>query len=127
MAAKGEPDYVHQNAIHVETVRKEERLQKVHTEFSINPYRKLHILTDKPTSRKPEVLEDNSEFIKAFHKARDVPTKKYSAPITESQEIGWISAPLIPSNRHDRRLNFFRFGTDVTRHKEIALRHHNKI
>lgn len=33
-------DLVHQNEIHVETVKKEQRLQKLHTEFSMNPYRK---------------------------------------------------------------------------------------
>lgn len=33
-------DVSHQNAIHVETIRKELRYQKLHTEFSINPYRK---------------------------------------------------------------------------------------
>uniref|UniRef100_A0A3B5LFJ2 Uncharacterized protein n=1 Tax=Xiphophorus couchianus TaxID=32473 RepID=A0A3B5LFJ2_9TELE len=35
-----EKDLVHLNAIHVENVKKERRYQKLHTEFSINPYRK---------------------------------------------------------------------------------------
>ncbi|XP_076577741.1 cilia- and flagella-associated protein 144 [Chaetodon auriga] len=123
MAGNNKVDLFHQNAIHVETIRKEQRLQKLHTEFSINPYRKLHVLPDKPMSRKPvEVIAENSDFIKAFHKARQEPTKKYSMPQTESQEIGWISTPLIPSNRNDKRLNFFRFSSDVTKHKESALR-----
>ncbi|XP_029938418.1 cilia- and flagella-associated protein 144 [Salarias fasciatus] len=123
MAEKEKPDLVHQNAIHVETIKKEQRLQKLHTEFSINPFKKLHILPDKPMSRKPtEEIVGNYDFIKAFHKAREVPTEKYSTPLTESQEIGWISTPLIPSSRHDERLNFSRKSTDVTRHQELTLR-----
>lgn len=35
------------------------------------------------------------DFIKAFRKAHEVPTKKYSMPLTESQEIGWMSTPLV--------------------------------
>ena len=42
---KTEPSVVHQNAIHVETIRKEQRQQKLHTEFSINPHRKRELLT----------------------------------------------------------------------------------
>ncbi|GAA6221328.1 protein FAM183A [Lates japonicus] len=123
MAGNEKHDVVHQNAIHVETIRKEQRHQKLHTEFSINPHRKLHVLPDKPMSRKPsEVIAENSDFIGAFHKARQEPTKKYTMPLTESQEIGWVSAPLIPSNRHDQRFNFYRFTTDVTKHQESALR-----
>ncbi|XP_041791640.1 protein FAM183A [Chelmon rostratus] len=126
MPGSNKLDLVHQNAIHVETIRKERKQQKLHTEFSINPFRKLHVLPDKPMSRKPvEVIAENSDFIKAFHKARQEPTKKYTMPQTESQEIGWISTPLIPSNRNDKRLNFFRFSSDVTMHKESALRSSN--
>ncbi|XP_029284749.1 cilia- and flagella-associated protein 144 [Cottoperca gobio] len=126
MAGKVKMDLVHQNAIHVETIRKEQRHQKLHTEFSINPHRKLHFLTDKPMSRKTtEVIAENSDFIKAFHKARQEPTKKYAMPQTESHEIGWVSTPLIPSTRIDKRYNFFRFSTDITRHKESALRSSN--
>uniref|UniRef100_A0A3Q3LLH3 Uncharacterized protein n=1 Tax=Mastacembelus armatus TaxID=205130 RepID=A0A3Q3LLH3_9TELE len=40
MAGNEKRDLVHQNAIHVETIRKEERHQKLHTEFNINPHRK---------------------------------------------------------------------------------------
>ncbi|XP_068599452.1 cilia- and flagella-associated protein 144 isoform X2 [Brachionichthys hirsutus] len=120
-------DLVHQNAIHVEMIRKEQSHQKLHTEFSINPHRKLHILADKPMSRKPrEVIAENSDFIEAFHKAREEPTKKYTTPQTASQEVGWISTPLIPSNRGDRRLNFNRFSTDVTKLKESALQRQSK-
>ncbi|XP_056270578.1 protein FAM183A [Pseudoliparis swirei] len=126
MAGKQKPDVVHQNAIHVETIRKEQRHQKLHTKFSINPHRKLHILTDKPMSRKPtEVITENSDFTEAFHKAQLEPKKKHATPQTESQEIGWVSTPLIPSNRNDRRFNFHRMSTDITKYKESALRASN--
>ncbi|XP_026179580.1 cilia- and flagella-associated protein 144 [Mastacembelus armatus] len=126
MAGNEKRDLVHQNAIHVETIRKEERHQKLHTEFNINPHRKLHVLPDKPMCRKPtEVVAENSDFIKTFHDARQEPTKKYTMPLTESQEIGWVSAPLIPANRNDERFNFFRSSTDVTKHRESVLRTSN--
>ncbi|CAK6971389.1 protein FAM183A [Scomber scombrus] len=123
MAGREKIDVVHQNAIHIETIRKEQRHQKLHTEFSINPFRKLNVLPDKPMSRKPsEVIAENLDFINAFHEARQEPTKKYTMPMTESQEIGWVSTALIPSTRHDKRFNYYRFSTDVTKHKESALR-----
>ncbi|CAN9500688.1 unnamed protein product [Ophioblennius macclurei] len=123
MAEKKDKSQVHQDSIHVETIKKEHRLQKLHTEFSINPYRTLHILPDKPMSRRPpESIVEECEFIKAFHKARQLPAQKYSAPLTESHEIGWYSTPLVPCNRDDERLNFFRRSTDVTRYQEMVLR-----
>ncbi|XP_072770790.1 cilia- and flagella-associated protein 144 isoform X2 [Nerophis lumbriciformis] len=104
-------------------IRKEQRQQRLHTEFSINPHRRLHIIPDKPMSRKPkEVISENSDFIEAFHKARQEPTKKYSMPLTESQEIGWVSKPLIPTNRNDDRLNFYRRSSDISKHQESILR-----
>ncbi|KAM9831472.1 cilia- and flagella-associated protein 144 [Neosynchiropus ocellatus] len=126
MASRRKMDLIHQNALHVEMVRKEERHQQLHTEFSINPHRKLHILADKPMSRKTEdVVVENSDFIKGFHEARQEPTKKYARPQTESQEIGWVSTPLVPSNRSDKRLNFYRRCSDVTKHQESILNSSN--
>ncbi|XP_063748161.1 protein FAM183A isoform X2 [Eleginops maclovinus] len=118
MAGKEKLDLVHQNSIHVETIRKEQRYQKLHTEFSINPHRKYRPMSRKPT----EVIAENSDFIDAFHKAHLEPTKKYAMPLTASHEIGWISAPLIPSTRNDKRFNFCRISTDVTIHQEKTLR-----
>ncbi|KAK2908135.1 protein FAM183A [Channa argus] len=125
MAGKEKRDLIHQNAIHVETIRKEQRHQKLHTKFSLNPHRKLHILPDKPMSRKPPEAIAENFFLEAFHNARQEPTKRYPMPQTESQEIGWVSSPLMPSDRHDRRFNFYRFSTDVTKYKEHALRASN--
>ncbi|CAL8328696.1 unnamed protein product [Merluccius merluccius] len=115
-------DVVHQNAIQVETIRKERRAQKLNTEFSIRPpYRTLHVVTDRPTaSRTPQ--EDDHSFIQAIREARLEPTKKYPHPQTESQEIGWISRPLILSDRSDRRLNFPRRNTEITKYMDAAWR-----
>lgn len=41
------------------------------------------------------LLSVAADFIKAFHKAREEPTKKYAMPQTESQEIGWLSTALV--------------------------------
>ncbi|XP_016335956.1 protein FAM183B [Sinocyclocheilus anshuiensis] len=116
-------DIVHQNAIHVETIMKELRHQKLYTEFNINPFKKLHILTDKPVSnityRKEE---EDPVFVQAIRRAHLEPTKKYSHPQTEAQEIGWISSPLIASDRSDRRLNFPRQNSEITKYMDAAWR-----
>ncbi|XP_060939138.1 cilia- and flagella-associated protein 144-like [Limanda limanda] len=106
---------VHQDAIHQETIRKEQRQQTLYTKFTINPLKKLVVLSDKPTASKlKETIETTSELIEAFHYARQVPTKKYPEPLTESHMIGWRTEPLIPSDRFDRRFNYHRQSTDVT-------------
>ncbi|XP_056132744.1 protein FAM183A [Lampris incognitus] len=109
-------DIVHQDAILAETIRKEQRRQKLYTEFSINPYKKLPVIADKPMTRNTqEIVKEDSAFIKSIHMAHLEPTKKYNHPQTESQEIGWISTPLIISDRSDRRLNFSRRSSDITK------------
>lgn len=40
MSGNNKMDLIQQNAIHVETIRKWQKHQKLHTEFSINPHRK---------------------------------------------------------------------------------------
>ncbi|XP_040040804.2 cilia- and flagella-associated protein 144 [Gasterosteus aculeatus] len=117
MAGKEKLNEVQKNAIHKETIRKEKRHEILQTQFTFNPHRRPHILTDKPMSRKPtEEIEENSEFIEAFQRARLVPTMKYSTPQTSGQEIGWwVSTPLIPPNPNDKRFNFHRCCTDVTK------------
>ncbi|KAF5897034.1 protein FAM, partial [Clarias magur] len=54
-----------------------------------------HVLPDKPMSRKmTEEVEEDSAFLKLIRRSYSEPTKKYPRPMTESQEIGWISSPL---------------------------------
>ncbi|XP_017275886.1 protein FAM183A [Kryptolebias marmoratus] len=117
MSKKENVDYVRENMIHAEMIKKERRLLMLHTEFSISPFRKLHILPDMPMSRKPaDLTEEDSGFIKAYRRAHMEPTKKYPCAVTESQEIGWFSAPLNPPAFHDPRLNFRRVTTHVTKY-----------
>ncbi|KAM9129361.1 cilia- and flagella-associated protein 144 isoform 2-T2 [Pangshura tecta] len=47
---KEPPDLVHQNQIFCETVRKELRCQKLHTEYGVNPLKRVHTITRKPMS-----------------------------------------------------------------------------
>ncbi|XP_054901392.1 protein FAM183A [Poeciliopsis prolifica] len=114
-----EKDLVHLNAIHVENVKKERRYQKLHTEFSINPFRKLHVIPDKPMCKKPpESLAEDTTYIDAYRRVRMAPSLKYPKPITESQEIGWFASQLPPQDREDQRFNFPRRKTDIT---QLAL------
>ncbi|XP_060774453.1 protein FAM183A [Neoarius graeffei] len=116
-------DIVHQNAIRVETILKEQQCQKLYTEFTINPFKKLHVLPDKPMGRKMhEEVDEDPAFLKLIHGAYSEPTKKYTRPMTESQEIGWISTPLITSDRTDRRLNFPRQNSEITKYMDAAWR-----
>jgi hypothetical protein len=46
------------------------------------------------------------------------PTKKYSAPQTSSQEYGWITAPLLETDKNDRRLNFHRNRSEISAYAE---------
>ncbi|XP_063056241.1 protein FAM183A [Engraulis encrasicolus] len=119
---KGPIDLVHQNAIHVETILKEHRCQKLYTKFSINPYKKFHILTDKPMAATSLEEEEDPAFLRSIRAAHLEPTKKYTHPKTESQEIGWISTPLISSDRSDRRLNFQRQNSEITKYMDAAWR-----
>uniref|UniRef100_A0A3P9HBW4 Family with sequence similarity 183 member A n=2 Tax=Oryzias latipes TaxID=8090 RepID=A0A3P9HBW4_ORYLA len=108
MAEKEKPSVVAQDAIHIERIKKEEKLLKQHTKFHINPFRKLHILPDKPMSRRPpEEVSENSDFIKELHRAYLVPKKKYSTPQTESQEIGWESSPLVNKTKQGFSFNIY--------------------
>ncbi|XP_041126574.1 protein FAM183A [Polyodon spathula] len=113
---------VHQNAILCETTRKENRHQKLYTQFFINPYTNIHSLTGNPMSVHTAVDEEEPNFLKVIHRSRQEPMKKYTHPQTESQEIGWITTPLIDSDRTDRRLNFYRKNTELTNYMEVAWR-----
>ncbi|NXY22557.1 F183B protein, partial [Atrichornis clamosus] len=54
-----------------------------------------HMVTGKPMSWHDNMQEPtDDEFLNLFHRAVLEPTKKYSEPQTESQEIGWNTTPL---------------------------------
>ncbi|XP_021260537.1 protein FAM183A [Numida meleagris] len=121
MAARGAqkepPDAVHLNRLLCERVRKELRCQRLHTEHSINPLRRVHAVTQKPMSWHDNIEEPaDARFLNIIHQAALEPTKKYSEPQTESQEIGWNTTPLIDMDRTDRRLFFPRRKTEITEH-----------
>ncbi|KAM3839493.1 cilia- and flagella-associated protein 144 isoform 1-T1 [Vipera latastei] len=89
-------DPVSQNKIFCETVRKELRCQRLHTEYALNPLMKVHALTGKPASWHDNLEEPaDAKFLKLIHHAVLEPPKKYTEPQTESQEIGWFSTPLV--------------------------------
>ncbi|XP_011428758.1 protein FAM183B-like [Crassostrea angulata] len=116
-------NFVHQNAILCETITKEQRHQKLYTNYSVNPFKKIHVITGKPNSRHDtEEGEEDSHFKNVIKRANQEPVKKYVYPQTESQEIGWITKPLIDSDRSDRRLNFYRQNTPITKYMDAAWR-----
>ncbi|XP_029474018.1 protein FAM183A [Rhinatrema bivittatum] len=120
---KAEKDEVHQLAIHRETIRKELQCQKLLTEYKINPFRKVHAVTGKPMSWHDNLEETaDANFLSVIHHVALEPTKKYTEPQTTSQEIGWITAPLISLDHTDCRFNFHRHKTEITAYMEAAWR-----
>ncbi|KAM3839494.1 cilia- and flagella-associated protein 144 isoform 2-T2 [Vipera latastei] len=116
-------DPVSQNKIFCETVRKELRCQRLHTEYALNPLMKVHALTGKPASWHDNLEEPaDAKFLKLIHHAVLEPPKKYTEPQTESQEIGWFSTPLISINRNDSRLHFPSRSTEISRYMDAMWR-----
>ncbi|XP_029416437.1 protein FAM183A isoform X2 [Nannospalax galili] len=116
-------DEVHQNQILRELILKELRAQKLHTEYHVNPLRKVHTVTRKPMSWHDNLEEPADvafpsassrgwflcsvqsppsliscmtlvRFLNLIHHAAQGPRKKYPETQTENQEIGWNSEPL---------------------------------
>uniref|UniRef100_A0A8C6RLD9 Cilia and flagella associated protein 144 n=1 Tax=Nannospalax galili TaxID=1026970 RepID=A0A8C6RLD9_NANGA len=111
-------DEVHQNQILRELILKELRAQKLHTEYHVNPLRKVHTVTRKPMSWHDNLEEPaDGKFLNLIHHAAQGPRKKYPETQTENQEIGWNSEPLVNPDRQDRRLNHFRVYHDITLYK----------
>ncbi|XP_062473234.1 cilia- and flagella-associated protein 144 [Pezoporus occidentalis] len=109
-------DPVRLNQLLCERVRKELKCQRLHTEYSVNPLQPVHTITRKPMSWHDNIEEPADEkFLNLIHHAALEPTKKYSEPQTESQEIGWNTKPLVPMDRTDCRFYFPRRKTEVTK------------
>ena len=107
---------VHRNAIFCETIRKEQRNQRLYTSYGVNPHTKserpshahahsappqlfsipVHVIAGKPNSSydSADGAED-SEFLETYRKAQGSPQSKYTFPQTEAQEIGWDTKPLV--------------------------------
>ncbi|KAM9186549.1 cilia- and flagella-associated protein 144 [Mergus octosetaceus] len=115
-AARERPDPVQLDRLLGERVRKELRCLRLLTEYGLNPLRRVHTVTKKPMSWHDNIEEPADEkFLNVIHHAVLEPTKKYSEPQTESQEIGWNTTPLIDVDRTDRRLYFPRRKTEITK------------
>lgn len=114
-------DIVAQQAILVETILKEERYQKLFTNYSINPFKKMHKLTGKPNSLYDAADGDeDSNFRAVIARANEVPPRKFVCPQTEGQEYGWISQPLIDQDRSDQRLYRPHKSCEFTKYMELA-------
>ncbi|XP_065698579.1 cilia- and flagella-associated protein 144 [Patagioenas fasciata] len=115
-SGKEPPNAVQLNQLMCERVRKELRCQKLHTEYGVNPLQRVHTIAKKPMSWHDNIEEPaDAKFLSVIHDAALEPTKKYSEPQTESQEIGWNTTPLIQMDRTDCRLFFPRRKTEVTK------------
>ncbi|EOB08118.1 Uncharacterized protein ENSP00000334415-like protein, partial [Anas platyrhynchos] len=113
--ARERPDAVQLDRLLGERVRKELRGLRLLTQYGLNPLRRVHTVTKKPMSWHDNIEEPADEkFLNVIHHAALEPTKKYSEPQTESQEIGWNTTPLIDIDRTDRRLYFPRRKTEIT-------------
>ncbi|XP_046328880.1 protein FAM183A-like [Haliotis rufescens] len=120
-AAKEPQNVVHQNAILCETIRKEQRHSKIYTNYSVNPFKKIHVITGKPNSiHDSEEGEEDSHFLSVINRATLEPVKKYPCPQTESQEYGWISKELLERDRTDRRLFFHKSNSAITKYYDKA-------
>ncbi|XP_051893202.1 protein FAM183A isoform X2 [Pristis pectinata] len=89
-------DAVQQLAIDRETIRKELRSQKLHTDFNVNFRTKFHCITGKPNVRDVDMEgEEDQHLSKILRRNFLEPRMKYAMPQTEAQEIGWITTPLV--------------------------------
>ena len=58
-------NYVHQTAILCETIKKEQKNQKLYTNYSINPFKKMYTLSGKPNSTHDSADgEEDDDFLK---------------------------------------------------------------
>lgn len=114
---------VHQSAIFCETVRKEQRHQKLYTNYGLNPYKKVHAVTGKPHSLHDSGDGKEDELFKLTYKrAQQVPQEKCEYPVTEAQEIGWYTAPLVDQQRNDPRLYHPKNHSEVTKFMDAYWR-----
>merc|ERR1712133_21046 len=103
---KKEINIVDQNAIWRETIRKENRCQKLYTQYHINPYKPSNQVSGKPNSQHDTADgEEDAEFLNIIHKVRVEPRKK-------------DSEPLVKDNWKARRLRFAIINTEITKFKD---------
>jgi len=75
-------------------------------------------------------LKPTAKFLNLIHHAALEPTKKYSEPQTESQEIGWNTTPLVSRVLKDSALCRIQRGsphhTERYSYKKIICDKHRK-
>ena len=112
------PNQVHQQMILNETVKKEIENQKLYTNFTVNPFKPIYTVTGKPNSLADaeyyEMQCDDEMVNRIFSAAQRPPTEKYKYPQTSAQEVGWISKPLMNTDRNDQRIWHAKALTDIT-------------
>merc|ERR1712224_276047 len=126
MSSKKDPtsiNYVHQMDILCETIKKEQKNQRLYTSYSINPFKKMYTLTGKPTSTHDSADgEADDDFLKVIKSAQQTPVDKFEYPQTEAQEIGWSTTPLIEHSREDGRLHHPKKHTEITKFMDAYWR-----
>ncbi|XP_028403772.1 protein FAM183A-like [Dendronephthya gigantea] len=126
MASKKEKpavNFVHQNAILCETIKKEQQNQKLYTNYSVNPFTKMYTLTGKPNSLHDSADgEEDDTFLEVITKAHRTPVEKFEFPLTSNQDYGWNTQPLIDGQRTDPRLHHRRQNSEVTKYMDVAWR-----
>lgn len=102
---------VHKLIIHKNIINWNKKFENFSGRFRVNPY-SLTVVTQKPTQYNPRAVSDmykptlyrdpteeafSSEFLrKTVTRGAMPPNLKSKIPQTESQEIGWISTPVLP-------------------------------
>jgi len=83
----------------------------------------VHFVTGKPNSfYDAEEGDEDPQFQSVINRANAVPTRKFTEPQTEAQEIGWMSQPLINNDRTDPRLFFPQSVSTITRNAHGATK-----
>mmetsp|Transcript_59628 Transcript_59628/g.141800 ORF Transcript_59628/g.141800 Transcript_59628/m.141800 type:complete len:146 (+) Transcript_59628:49-486(+) len=104
---KAAKNQVAQNSIWREHIKKERQLLTLNENFRLNPHQlAANMITGKPNvdprraginmEVEPEMIAELDNILKETKK---VPTEKYDAPATTSQEIGWHSVPLMQGRK----------------------------
>ena len=114
-------NFVHQEVILRETIKKEVKNQRLYVDYSINPFKKMHTLTGKPNST-AITGEADQHFLQVIKKSAETPVEKFDAPQTEAQEIGWNTKPLIDHRLDDRRLHHPKKHTEITKFMDAYWR-----
>ncbi|KAH8865449.1 hypothetical protein EWB00_009624 [Schistosoma japonicum] len=74
----------------------------------------VYPLADKP-NRIQEADSEDKHFAEVIRRGALEPSKRYIEPQTENQEYGWISQPLMVTDRFDSRFNHPKVACEITK------------